>query len=49
MLGAQEKRKNRKIWKSRNEEKVVGLSSAFLFTARKLEAVTQGGTMKPGG
>ena len=30
--------------KSRNEEKVVGFSSAFLFPGRKQEAVTQGGT-----
>ena len=43
-LGGQEKRKDRKIWKSRSEEKVVGFSSASLFPRRKWEAVTQGGT-----
>ena len=42
-MGAQ-KRKDRKTKKSRSEEKVVGFSSAFLFPARKWEAVTQSGT-----
>ena len=41
-LGSQEKRKDRK---SRSEEKVVGFSSASLYPARKLETVTQGGTI----
>ena len=45
MLGVQEKNKDKKSRKSRSEEKVVGLSSAFLFPARKREAVTQGGTI----
>ena len=43
--GGQEKRKERKIWKSRSEEKVVGFSSPSLFSARKEEAVTQGKTI----
>ena len=43
-LGGEEKRKDRKTWKSRSEEKVVGFSSASLFSAVKWEAVTQGGT-----
>ena len=38
------KRKDRKTQKSRSEEKVVGFSSAYLFPARKWEAVTLGGT-----
>ena len=44
-LGVQEKRKDRKTRRSRSEEKVVGFSSASLFPARKLEPVTQGGTI----
>ena len=48
-LGDQEKRKDRKTQKSKSEEKVVGFSSASLFPARKREAVTQDGTMEPGG
>ena len=43
-LGGLEKRKNRKMQKSRSEEKVVGLSSASLFPTRKWEAANQGGT-----
>ena len=43
MLGGQGKRKDRKTWKRRSEEKVVGFSSASLFPARKWEAVTQKG------
>ena len=31
-----------------SEEKVVGFSSASIFPAKKREAFTQGGTMKPG-
>ena len=42
MEEGQEKRKDRKTWKSRREENVVGFSSASLFPARKPEAVTQG-------
>ena len=38
------KRKDRKMWKSKSEEKVVGFSSVFLFPTRKQEAVTQGKT-----
>ena len=38
------KRKDRKIRKSRSEEKVVGFTSTSLFPARKWEAVTQGET-----
>ena len=38
-----------KTRKSRREEKVVGFSSASLFPARKQEAITQGGTIEPGG
>ena len=41
--------KDRKTRKSRSEEKVVGFSSVSLFPAKKREAVTQGGTMEPGG
>ena len=44
MAGGEEKKKDRKTWKSRSEEKVVGFSSASLFPARKREAVTQDGT-----
>ena len=40
-MRGEEKRKYRKIRKSRNEEKLVGFSSAFLFIAMKREAVTQ--------
>ena len=40
MLRGQEKRKDRKTQKRRSEEKVVGFSSAFLFSTRKWEAVT---------
>ena len=43
MLGCQEKRKERKIQKSRSEVNVVGFRSASLFPARKWEAVTQAG------
>ena len=43
-LRDQEKRKYRKTWKSRSEEKVVGYRSASLLTARKWEAVAQGRT-----
>ena len=39
--------KDMKTEKSRSEEKVVGFSLASLFSARKWEAVTQGGTMEP--
>ena len=35
-----------KTRKSRSEQKVVGFSSAFLFPARKREAVTEGGTRR---
>ena len=35
--------------KSRSKEKVVGFSLALLFPPRKWEAVTQGGTIEPGG
>ena len=38
------RRKGRKTRKSRNEEKVVGFSSAFLFPTRKWDRVNQGGT-----
>ena len=38
-MGDQEKRKDRKTWKSRTKEKVVDFSSASIFTARKREAV----------
>ena len=31
--------------KGRDEEKVVGFSSAFIFPVRKWEAVTQSGTI----
>ena len=44
MLGGQEKSKDSKTWKSRRADKLVGLSSASLFPARKREAVTQGRT-----
>ena len=47
-LGSQEKRKDRKTRKSRSEEKVLGFSSASVFPARKRDAVTEGGTLKPG-
>ena len=36
--------KDRKPWKSRSEDKVVGFSSASLFLTRKREALTQGKT-----
>ena len=45
-MGVQGKRKDRKIQKSRSEEKVVGFSSTSLFHTRKQEAVTQGGTTR---
>ena len=45
LLEGQKQRKDRKTWKSRSEEKVVGFSSASLFPARKQEAVIRGGTM----
>ena len=41
----QEKRKDRKMWKIKSEEKVGGFSSASLFPTRKRESVTQGGTI----
>ena len=41
MLGGQERRNDKKAWKSRSEEKMVGFSSAFLFSARKREAFTR--------
>ena len=44
MLGGQKKRKDRKIWKSRGEEKVSSFSSASLFPAKKQEAADQGET-----
>ena len=44
MLDSQEKRKDKKTWKSRSEKKVVGFSSTSLFLARKWKAVTQGRT-----
>ena len=44
MLEVGVKRKARKTWKSRREEKVVGFSLASLYPAKKLEAVTQGRT-----
>ena len=44
IAGGQERRKDRK---SRNEEKVVGFSSASLFQVRKREIVAHGGTMEP--
>ena len=40
------KRKDRKTRKIRSEEKGVGFSSASVFSARKGEAFTQGGTME---
>ena len=48
-MGGQEKWKDKKTQKSRSEEKVVGFRLASLFPVRKWEAVTQGGTMEPGG
>ena len=39
-----EKRKDRKIWKSRSEEKLMTFSSVSLLPTRKREAVSQGGT-----
>ena len=42
-LEGQEKRKYKKICKSRSKEKVVGFTSASLFPARKWKAVTQDG------
>ena len=45
LLAGQEKRKDRKSWKIGSEEKVVSFSLAFVFPTRKLEAVTQGGTI----
>ena len=44
MLGGQEKRKDKKTRKSKSEGKMVNISLASLFPARKQEAVTQGGT-----
>ena len=38
-MGAKEKRN-----RSRSKEKMAGFSSASLFTVRKWEAITQGGT-----
>ena len=38
------KRKDRKIQKSRSEEKVLGFISASIFPSRKRESVTQSGT-----
>ena len=43
-LGGYEKRKKKKTRKNRKEVKVADFSSASLFTARKLDAVTQCGT-----
>ena len=43
-LKGQEKRKDRKVWYSRSEEKVLDFSSVSLFPARKRKTVTQGGT-----
>ena len=42
-------KKDRETRKSRIEEKVFGFSSAFLFSARKWEAVTKVETIEPGG
>ena len=47
IAGGEEKRKDRKVSKSRSEDKVVGFSSASLFPVRKWEAVTRGETMEP--
>ena len=47
--GSQERREDRKTRKSRSEAKVEAFCSTFLFPVRKQEAVTQGGTMEPGG
>ena len=44
-LRGQEQRKDKKIWKSKSEERVVGLSSASLFPTRKRDADTQGVAM----
>ena len=44
-VGGQEKRKDRKSWKSKSKEKVGGFSSAFEFPARKRETVALGGTI----
>ena len=41
IAGGQEKRKDRQTLKSRSEEKVAGFISAFLFRARRREAVTR--------
>ena len=43
MLDGQKKRKDKKTWKSRSKEKLVGFSSTSLFPTRKQETVTQGG------
>ena len=43
-MGVQKKRKNRKTWKSKSEEEVMGFSSVCLFPVRIREAATQGGT-----
>ena len=45
-LERQEKRKDRKIRKSKSEEKVVGFSSAYLFSERKRKAVSRVETEK---
>ena len=47
--GGLERREDRKTRKSRSEEKGMGFISASLFPGRKREAVTQGGTVEPGG
>ena len=38
--------KDRKTWKSRSKEKVMGVGLAFLFSARKQETFTQTGTIR---
>ena len=45
--GEGQKRKDRKIRKSRGEEKVMNFRSASLLPTRKQEPVTQGGTRGP--
>ena len=46
LLNGEGKRKDRK---GRSEEKVVGFRSTSLFLASKRKAVTQVGTIEPGG
>ena len=43
------RRRGKKMWKRRSEEKGVGFLLGSLFPTRKLEAVTQGGTSQTGG